>query len=254
MKKDLKTNLINRLKQSGAYEVRVGDPHVGFEHALDGKHPLDFWPACKSVIVYAVPVSPKMNNTYIGPYSVWEGDRAIGPVPENLLSSEYALVRLSSLFMSSVTLNGIVFLQSKGYEARYNPKQIRLKLCAYETGLGVYGRSGVILHPELGNRMILGAILTDALLVPDPRLENFNPCEDCDICIKACPAKAYDPDKEYPDSWSREKCMAKREEIVKRGLFCHNCFASCPAGRLKDDELFLKKDAVSFYKPKKGGI
>ncbi|MFC1891303.1 hypothetical protein ACFLZT_02820 [Thermodesulfobacteriota bacterium] len=254
MKKDLKTNLINRLKQSGAYEVRVGDPHVGFEHALDGKHPLDFWPACKSVIVYAVPVSPEMNNTYIGPYSVWEGDRAIGPVPENLLSSEYALVRLSSLFMSSVTLNGIVFLQSKGYEARYNPKQIRLKLCAYETGLGVYGRSGVILHPELGNRMILGAILTDALLVPDPRLENFNPCEDCDICIKACPAKAYDPDKEYPDSWSREKCMAKREEIVKRGLFCHNCFASCPAGRLKDDELFLKKDAVSFYKPKKGGI
>jgi hypothetical protein len=26
------------------------------------------------------------------------------------------------------------------------------KLCAYEAGLGVYGRSGLILHPELGNR------------------------------------------------------------------------------------------------------
>ena len=251
MVKDLKAALVDRLKQVGAYEARVADPRVGFEHTLEGKHPLDFWPACKSVVVYAIPMSPEMNNTYVGPYSLWDGDRGLGPIPANLVSSEYALDRLSRLFMSSVTLKGMVFLQSKGYEARYTTIQTQLKLCAYEAGLGVYGRSGVILHPELGNRMILGAILTDALLELDPRLENINPCENCDICIKACPARAYEPDKEYPDSWSKEKCMTKRAEIVKKGLFCHNCFASCPAGRLKDDELFLKRETVSFYKPKK---
>jgi epoxyqueuosine reductase QueG len=250
MGEDLKGTLVDRLKQVGAYEVRVADPRVGFEHAQKGKHPLDFWPAAKSVVVYAVPMSPDMNNTYIGPYSPWDGDRNLGPVPDNLVSSEYALDRLSRLFMCSVTLKGILFFQGQGYEARYTPMEIHLKLSAYEAGLGVYGRSGVLLHPALGNRMILGAIMTDALLEPDPRLENFNPCENCDICIKACPARAYDPDKTYPDSWSREKCMAKRAEIVNKGLFCHNCFASCPAGRLKDDELFLKREAVSFYKPK----
>jgi len=250
MAEDLKGALIDRLKQVGAYEVRVADPRVGFEYAQEGKRPLDFWPECNSVVGYAVPMSPEMNNTYVGPYSISEGSRNLGPVPDNLVSNEYALDRLSRLFMCSVTLKGILFLQGKGYGARYTTSDIHIKLCAYEAGVGVYGRSGVILHPVLGNRMSLGAIMTDALLPPDPRLENFNPCENCDTCIRACPARAYDPDKTYPDSWSKERCMAKRAEIVKKGLFCHNCFASCPAGQLKDDELLLKREAVSFYRPK----
>ena len=253
MEQDLKIALVKRLKQVGAYDVRVADPRIGFKHALEDKHPLVFWPACKSIVVYSVPTSPETNNTYIGPYSMWDGDRNLGPVPNNLVSSEYALTRLSQLFMSSVTLKGMLFLQDKGYETRHPEIEIQLKLCAYEAGLGVYGRSGLILHPELGNRMILGAILTNALLEPDPPLENASPCKDCDICTKGCPAHAYDPSKEYPDSWSKAKCMAKREEILKKGLFCHNCFAACPAGRLKDDELFLKREAVSFYRRKRDG-
>ena len=248
MTDSLKEKLVSRLKQVGAYDVRVANPHIGFEHALEGRHPLDFWPSCKSIVVYAVPMSPEMNNTYLGPYSLWDGDRQLGPVPDNLLSSEYALNRLSRLFMESVTLKGMIYLQSMNHETRYTPMQIQLKLCAFEAGLGVYGRSGVILHPELGNRMTLGAILTDVLLKPDSRLKNFNPCENCDICIKACPARAYDAEKVYPESWSREKCMGKRAEIVEKGRFCHNCFASCPAGRLKDDEFFLKRTALSFFK------
>ena len=251
MEKDLKAALVDRLKQVGAYEVRVADPHRGFEHAQEGKHPLDFYPDCKSVVVYAVPMAPEMNNTYIGPYSLWDGERNLGPVPDNLISSEYALDRISRLFMASVTLKGMIYLQSQGYDARYASIQIHLKLCAYEAGIGVYGRSGVILHPELGNRMNLGALLTDAILEPDSPLKDFTPCDDCDICIKACPAKAYDPEKEYPESWTRETCMAKRAEIVKKGMFCHNCFTSCPAGRFKDDELFLKREANSFYRSKK---
>jgi epoxyqueuosine reductase QueG len=251
MEQDLKIALIKRLKQVGAYDVRVADPRVGFEYALHEKHPLVYWPACKSIIVYCVPRSPEMNNTYLGPYSLWNGDRHLGPVPNNLVSSEYALIRLSNLFMASVTLKGMLFLQTRGYETRHPEVEIQLKLCAYESGLGVYGRSGLILHPGLGNRMILGAILTDALLEPDPPLEDFSPCEDCSICITGCPAHAYDATKEYPDSWSKGKCLAKREEILKAGLFCHNCFAVCPAGRLKDDELFLKREAVSFYKRKR---
>jgi epoxyqueuosine reductase QueG len=242
---DLKIALVKRLKQVGAYDVRVADPRIGFEHGLEDKHPLVFWPACKSIVVYSVPTSPEANNTYMGPYSVWDGDRNLGPVPDNLASSEYALTRLSQLFMSSVTLKGMMFLQNKGYETRHPEIEIQLKLCACEAGLGVYGHSGLILHPDLGNRMILGAILTNALLEPDPPLENFTPCKDCSICIKGCPAHAYDESKEYPDSWSKAKCMAKRKEILKKGLFCHNCFAACPAGRLNDDELFLKKEAAS---------
>ncbi len=77
METDLKAPLVDRLKQVGVYDVRVAAPHIGLEHSMEGKHPLDFWPAAKSIVIYAVPISPEMNNTYIGPYSPWEGDRNI---------------------------------------------------------------------------------------------------------------------------------------------------------------------------------
>ena len=249
MEISLKTALADRLRQAGAYETRVADPHKGFEHAIEGKHPLDLWHDCKSVVVFAIPMSPFVNNTYMGPFAPFDGDRNVGPVPSNLQSSEYALARISRLFRSSVTLKGMTLLSEKGYEVSFAIGQD--KLCAYEAGLGVYGRSGVILNPNLGNRMILGTILTDAPLEADAPLQGFNPCENCDICIKACPAKAYDPEKTYPHSWTREICMSKRAKIVEKGLFCHNCFASCPAGKSQDEELFLTREAGSFYSPKK---
>ena len=83
---------------------------------------------------------------------------------------------------------------------------LQLKLSAFEAGIGVYGRSGLIIHPVLGNRIRFGGILTDAVLEPGRRLEGFDPCEDCGRCIEMCPAKAFDLTKRYPYSFSQEKC------------------------------------------------
>ena len=121
--------------------------------------------------------------------------------------------------------------------------------CAFEAGLGVYGRSGLILHPRLGNRMSIGTILTDAEIEPDGRLNDFEPCVDCDLCIRKCPAQAFDADKMYPDSWSRSKCTSKRSEIASRGLYCHNCFAVCPTEGLNDKELLSIKESIDFHRP-----
>ncbi len=251
MSEDLKQELAQRLRQVGAYDVRIADPRAGFEKILDGKHPLELWKECKSVVVFAIAMSPKANNTYAGPYAPWQGERNLGPIPVSVVSTDFAMDRLSRLFISSITLKGITFLQERGF--RVCLERTQAKLCAYESGLGIYGRSGVILHPDLGNRMSIGIILTDAPLEADPKLEGFAPCEKCDLCVKLCPAQAYDSNREYPDSWSREKCMSKRSEIANQGLFCHNCFAVCPARTHKDDDLLSTKDAVSFYK-KKGSM
>ena len=97
----------------------------------------------------------------------------------------------------------------------------------------------------LGNRLRFGLIMTDAALEPDGRLEGYEPCVDCDRCIAACPAKAYDPALPYPDSWSREKCVAKRAEIAHRNLYCHNCYAVCPAGQIEDGALLRVSEARS---------
>ena len=113
---------------------------------------------------------------------------------------------------------------------------------------GGFGRSGIILHPVLGSRLCLATILTDAQLEPDPKRESFNPCENCAACVNACPASAYDKDKFYPESWTRETCLAKRAQIEEEGLYCHNCFAACPAGTIADEDLLTIKEARSCYK------
>jgi epoxyqueuosine reductase QueG len=70
------------------------------------------------------------------------------------------------LLASFVLLRAVIFLNQRGYKAidtLYKSKTEQLtpdKLCAYEAGLGVYGRSGLIIHPELGNRIGIAVILT----------------------------------------------------------------------------------------------
>ena len=242
----LKADLVERLKQVGAFEVRVADPKEGFDKALPGQHPLQFWDRCLSLVAFAVAMAPQTNNLYLGPYAPYQGPRKLGPVPKDIQSEKLAMDRLSRIFVSSITMKGMMLLAERGYDVSFARPQ--LKLSAYEAGLGVYGRSGVILNPVLGNRMSIGVIMTNAVLEADSRLKDYHPCVDCDKCIKACPAKAFERDKEYPESWFREACVAKRDEIAKKGLYCHNCFAVCPAGEIKDNALLSVKAADSFFK------
>jgi len=268
MVNSLKKGLVNRLKWIGAYDVRIADPRVGFEPLLPGRlppevwkplpverfyrHPLDLWKECRSIVVFAVACSPKVNNLYLGLYAPWKSaERKLGPVPSYIQSDDYAMDRLVRIFIKSITLEGMAFLRRHGCDVSfeyYGFNMPGIKMAAYEAGIGVYGRAGFIIHPVLGSRIRLGAIMTNAELEPDGRLEGFNPCEDCDLCIKACPAKAFDPTKQYPYSYDRAKCMAKRAEIAKKGFYCHNCYAVCPAGQLKDEELLSIKEARSIYK------
>jgi epoxyqueuosine reductase len=247
MMADLKQRLIARLAQVGAYAVGVADPQVGYEHALPNRHPLDVWPDCRSVIVYAVATSPQSNNTYIGPLSPCTGDRALGPVPSDMASPDHAADRLCRLFLNAIGYWGADVLLEAG--ARISLRKPQLKLSAYEAGVGVYGKSGLILHPVLGSRIRLGCLLTDALLEPEGRLTGFDPCADCDRCQRACPAKAFDPSKPYPASWNRAACEAKRAEIAARGLYCHNCYAVCPAGQVTDQDLLWMRESISLYRP-----
>jgi hypothetical protein len=235
MASDLRDALSRRLLQAGAWEVRIADPSVGFEHALEGSHPLDLWPRCRSVVVFAVAHSIRANNIFAGPLAPFDGDRGIGPIPHFLEDAEHALDRLSRLFVSSIRLKGMTLLAELGHEVSFRFPQ--LKLAGFEAGLGVYGRSGILIHPLLGNRMTLGAIMTDAPLSPDGRLAGFDPCRDCAECAKACPAGALDAGLDYPESWSGQKCVEKRAIIEDGNLYCNNCFAVCPACRLPDGSL-----------------
>jgi ferredoxin len=202
------------------------------------------------VIVFGVAMSPKAELTYVGPYSP-----SLDPATMRFKPScEFAMERLPHLFVATIAFWGAAFLQVHGYNVflaasglpgLLSAPETQSKLCAYESGLGVYGRSGLILHPELGNRMSIGTILTDAVLAPDPRLTDFEPCQGCDLCVRMCPAQAFDASQAYPQAWSRQKCVSKTAEITAQGRKCNNCFVVCPAGKLKDEDLLCVEEKVS---------
>ncbi len=67
---------------------------------------------------------------------------------------------------------------------------VPLKVCAYLSGLGEIGYSGMFLTPEFGPRQLFAVIITDAPLEPDTIMEPGIICDRCMECVKMCPAKA----------------------------------------------------------------
>jgi len=69
---------------------------------------------------------------------------------------------------------------------------------AVESGLGVFGKSRLLLTPRFGPRQRIAAIVTDAVLEPDKKLnesEAHRICPPgCTACIKACPGNAISND------------------------------------------------------------
>lgn len=251
---DLKQAFIQHLKQAGAYDARVADPRQGFEYALPGRHPLELWPECRSVIVYGVTMSTRSKYTYVGPLSP-----SSDPITMRFgYSDRFGLERLAYLFVSGIAMWGGAFLEEHGYRmsaahsgapGMERPTDaVQCKLCAYEAGLGVYGRSGIIIHPELGNRMAIGVIFSDAPLPPDSKLEGFHPCRNCQACINACPGQAFTVDVPYPQSWSESKCYATKKQLRSQGgLQCDACFAACPRSQIPEDDMVLIEERQSAW-------
>lgn len=66
---------------------------------------------------------------------------------------------------------------------------ISMRHAAHAAGLGSFGRHNLIIHPELGTRVIFTAILTDLELDSDDKVTE-DLCIHCDKCVKACPGDA----------------------------------------------------------------
>lgn len=114
------------------------------------------------------------------------------------------------------------------------------KAVARAAGLGWFGKSLLIVNPEIGPRFRHASVITNMPLTPNAPLKSR--CGTCDECVKACPAKAirglsFDdippPREEVLDfPKCRDKLWLEFKNIPGVGYpICGVCMAVCPWGK-----------------------
>ncbi len=137
-------------------------------------------------------------------------------------------------------LNRLVALLSTETEGKYrfavrsNKRSIAEKEAAVRSGLGFYGKNGIVITKKYGSMIVLGVIATDLEIEPDKPL-NID-CGNCARCLDACPTRAFP----RPYSVAIYDCLQRiterehpiTEEIEKvwedRFYGCSTCQDVCP--------------------------
>jgi epoxyqueuosine reductase len=132
----------------------------------------------------------------------------------------------------------VSWLKQHGY-ASIHGQHIPLKHVANESGMGIYGKNGILQTPEFGSFIALRCILTEANFPPDQHKKLSSPCDACDKCIRACPTGAiYAPYKVNPRLClnpisRREKHIEPhlRNKMQNWMVGCDICQEVCPSNK-----------------------
>lgn len=194
-----------------------------FGHAPQGFSPLDIWDERKSVI--AIGLCLPKGLTDIEPRLIYS----------HFLSVSYAALDEASLNFAKVLEKEyhchVISLPCDNPYEYWDPKNqigkglLSMKHSAVLCGLGSLGKSSLLLNPEYGNMLSLGAVLTDLELVSDPLLTDL--CiPGCTKCIDNCPAGALQSGKV-----NQQLCRQNAYGQTRRGfdtVNCNACRTACP--------------------------
>ncbi|MFO7836815.1 MAG: reductive dehalogenase [Candidatus Thorarchaeota archaeon] len=150
--------------------------------------------------------------------------------------------------MAFVEIMLSAFIKRLGYSAIPCGNDVGLSVpLAIDTGLGQYGRHGLLITEEYGPRVRLCKVLTDMPLHTDqpdyPFCESvIRFCEVCEKCAEHCPSQSIPYGKER--TWEGETCSNNPgvfkwyvdvescyEFWIENGGDCSNCIRSCPYNR-----------------------
>ena len=223
-------------------------PVSRFEQAPDKHHPKNICKDAETVIVFGIVVprgmlhSPDyhlyfLHRTY---HSVYMHLDELGLKLSNFIESlgSYMAVPIPS-FAPLV------------YEDLMPWGILSLKHAAVNAGLGAFGRSGLMYHPEYGSLLRLGAVVTSASIPGDPMIEE-DPCpEKCRACQKVCPSEAFSTEGNfkkqnclrysikhaiYPIALGDRDGLKHIERVINTAgynywLKCNECLRVCPLNK-----------------------
>lgn len=203
------------------------------------REPEEIYPDVKSVVLLVFHVWDQAFFTQIESPK-WRG-YGLHPPEEEFESYYYA-----NEVMENRARRIADHLRTKGYNATIT-RDIPLKTTAVRCGLGSQGKSTLLITPILGPRVNLISVLTNAPLETDePHI--YDPCRDCERCVKACPTKALEPYKlninrcltysaETPCTTDVPQDVRELDKkLIKRPtthtyIECSICMDVCPIGK-----------------------
>lgn len=191
-----------------------------FAGAPKGYHPLDVMPSCQSVISFGCrfPVGTLLCKSH-APYT--RVRNSITPKMD----------RIALDFCVEMEKNGVLCAPIPTNEAEWDDRTerfrgiISLKHAAQAAGLGTIGRHSLLITPEYGSMIWLGAVLCAQKLEPDPLRENL--CNNCAICVTACPVHALETE-EMKQQLCWDYAFGEEEASKAWVISCHRCRDVCP--------------------------
>jgi epoxyqueuosine reductase len=181
--------------------------------------PMWSFPWGRSIVVVALPYLRNGD----GP-----GDRSVARFADG---DRYAAL---SMLLTEVSHR----LDADGWRTEHVVDDDRLidRAAAVRAGVGWWGKSTMVLTPGAGPWILIGSVVTDAVLAVGEPMRRT--CGTCDACIPACPTGAI----VAPGVLDARRCLAamfQSRADIPRGLRsaaagriygCDDCLTSCPPG------------------------
>ena len=215
-----KTALTSELAKE--YGLAAGATVVGiaaardFTAAPEGFRPSDVLEGCRSVIVLGVPFPKEALDLPAPAYTAMRN--AVLTRMTDIAKELAKRIRADGHGPKAISASGGKTVDGKLWG------HISLKHAAELAGLGMITRNYLLTSPAHGNLLWLSAVLTDAELAPDQKLQ-LSICESCNLCVETCPVGALNS----LAAFGYKEC-GKFFKIVDRKLEiqCYRCRAICP--------------------------
>lgn len=202
--------------ERGALDFTYRDPEVATDISQS-------FPWARSLVVVAVSYLPAGGSPDVA-------DRTVR-VARFATEDHYVAVRQVLARVSGA-------LDEAGYRTATLADDNRLvdRAAAVRAGVGWWGKSTLVLVPGAGPWVLLGSVVTDALL--ETSTEMSRSCGTCVACIEACPTGAI----VAPGVLDARRCLAHwaqvggtipvemREAMGDRLYGCDDCLDACPPG------------------------
>ena len=207
------------------YGLDAGAKVVGIAAAKDfdlapgGYDPESVLPECRSVIVLGAASSPEV----LGDIAAYTENRNAKLTAMTDIAKKVAKrIKADGYISKAVSASGGKTVEVDGKKEHFGP--ISLKHAAEIAGLGVIGRNYLLTNPQYGNLLWLSAVLTDAELEPDEKIQSAM-CENCNKCVEACPAGALADPAAFGKAGCRQFFKIENKKFV---IKCFTCRTVCP--------------------------